>query len=127
MIDLSTAINEEFHRFTGYNEILSLTGGIVAFTSTIPIKRIGKLTGAEESMAKRTKKNGIAVFGKLYKWTDIEEIKVFINNNIIDSTTNTYREPFSSSLIYDLHRLIAELKDNNLAATQMYQKCGMYA
>ncbi len=118
IIDLSLSINDEFQKFTGNNEFLSLTGGIATFTGTIPIKRIGKLAGDEESKAKKyehrdkTKKNGIAVFGKLYKWTNLSELKDFMTKEVISITSKDYHGPFSNNLIYDLHRLTSAI-DND--------------
>lgn len=116
MIDLSMVINGEFQRFTGNNEFLSLTGGVSIFTGTIPVKRIQNLANAEESMAKRTKKNGIAIFNKLYEWTDISGLKDFIFKEVIDISFSDYQKPFGNSLIYDLHRLTSEIERNNLMA-----------
>jgi CRISPR-associated protein Csm1 len=98
IVDFAICFQKKFNEFTGSNQSISISGGIVLSSSKVPVSSISQR--AEEALEKSKKgnKNQITLFDTTVSWQDFEKL-VSISNDLSNKLKTV---SFSKAVVYRL-------------------------
>ena len=111
IVEFFNDIYQAFRAYTGYNQDVTLSGGISLHEPKFPLYLAAKQSGEAEESAKGNGRDSLGLFGEVFKW---EEWLGISQREWIDSDLQAYLQDEAKPELFGVFPLVEQLKQQQM-------------
>jgi CRISPR-associated protein Csm1 len=117
IVEFSFDIYQAFRAYTGYNQDITLSGGISLHDPKYPLYLAAQQSGEAEEAAKGNGRDSLGLFGEVFKWDEWLGIS---QHRLIESEFQTYLQDEARPELFGIFPLVQQLQRPDINYTRSF-------